>query len=328
MPTQHERELYQLLGRYLPPRVRVGDVATCLYRDCDVVITSWTDALISWPRCRARHTRGGSGLLVNETLLQAIRTESVMAIKYWFGVGTGAVWAWRRAFGVKQWGTIGSRRLLELTTAKGNEAARAKVYTKSERQQKRRIAKQLNLAKHLREYRDQHRARSWSNDEVALLGTMKDTRLAKTLDRSRDDVRRERVRRGIPSYRKPPSPAAALSAEQREQLRRQRIAAAKQGKKRPPHVIEAMRKGRKNKLHSAATRAKISAAHKTRGTRPPKAGRAWTAYEDQAVRTQRPVDAAAVTGRTLQAVYDRRLTLALPDRRRMNPGRPKTRAAT
>ena len=35
------------------PQLKVGDVATCLYRDCDVVVTSWTDAPLPWPRCRA-----------------------------------------------------------------------------------------------------------------------------------------------------------------------------------------------------------------------------------------------------------------------------------
>ncbi len=40
----------KLLGApYRPPALRVGDQATCLYRDCDVIVTGWTDALISWP---------------------------------------------------------------------------------------------------------------------------------------------------------------------------------------------------------------------------------------------------------------------------------------
>src|SRR5262249_31675142 len=54
---------------------------------------------------------GGSGLLVTEELVRAVRSESAVAIKCWFGVSTNAVWNWRRAFGVTQWGTEGSRRL-------------------------------------------------------------------------------------------------------------------------------------------------------------------------------------------------------------------------
>ena len=58
-----------LFGPYNPPPLRRGDRATCLFRDCEVAITSWTDAPIPWPRCRAaHHRRGGPGLLVDEEL--------------------------------------------------------------------------------------------------------------------------------------------------------------------------------------------------------------------------------------------------------------------
>jgi hypothetical protein len=58
-----------LFGPYRPPALQRGDRATCLFRDGDAVVTSWTDARISWPRCRAEGTHGGgSGLLVDEEL--------------------------------------------------------------------------------------------------------------------------------------------------------------------------------------------------------------------------------------------------------------------
>src|SRR5262249_47533717 len=82
------------------PAVRKGERAFCLFRDCDVVITGWHDGRILWPRCRAIHARGGSGLLVDEELARAIRTESAEALKYWFGIGTHAAWHWRKAFGI------------------------------------------------------------------------------------------------------------------------------------------------------------------------------------------------------------------------------------
>ena len=38
-----------LRGPYRQPGLRVGDRAICNFRDASVVVTSWTDALISWP---------------------------------------------------------------------------------------------------------------------------------------------------------------------------------------------------------------------------------------------------------------------------------------
>jgi hypothetical protein len=49
-----DRERVKLLfGPYKAAPLRRGDRAVCLVRDGDVIITSWTDAPIPWPRCRA-----------------------------------------------------------------------------------------------------------------------------------------------------------------------------------------------------------------------------------------------------------------------------------
>src|SRR5580704_11930962 len=69
-----------LFGPYHPPALRRGDRTQCLVRDADVVVTSWSDGRISWPRCRTLGQRGGSGLLVEDELAQAIRSESALAI--------------------------------------------------------------------------------------------------------------------------------------------------------------------------------------------------------------------------------------------------------
>ena len=95
--------------------------------------------------------------------------------------------------------------------------------------------------------------------------------------------------------------------------RRERIAAARTGKARPRHVVEAMRQGRTGKPHTDEARRKMSEANKRRGTIPPAAGRPWTVDEDDAVRTLSPKDAAERTGRTLTAVYSRRSVLKVKD---------------
>jgi hypothetical protein len=61
-------------------------------------------------------------------------------------------------------------------------------------------------------------------------------------------------------------------AKARDPGRRANLAAARRGKPRPRHVVEAMAAGRRGKPHDAATRRKMSEAHRLLGTRPPALG--------------------------------------------------------
>jgi hypothetical protein len=79
--------------------------------------------------------------------------------------------------------------------------------------------------------------------------------------------------------------------------------------------VEAVRQAHLGKPTSEETKAKQSAAHRARGTRPPKAVRPWTPEEDELVRTLPPDEAAERTGRTLIAVWSHRRVLGLPDGR-------------
>lgn len=89
MSSATERDRVRLLfGPYEPPALKRGDQASCLFRDCDVIVTSWTNARIPWPRCRRIGEKGGTGLLVNEELARAIKHEAAVAIKYWWGAST------------------------------------------------------------------------------------------------------------------------------------------------------------------------------------------------------------------------------------------------
>ena len=64
--------------------------------------------------------------MFTEELVRAVRTESAEAIKYHFGASTHAVCKWRKAFGVTQWGTEGSRRLHQALSENGAAKLRGK----------------------------------------------------------------------------------------------------------------------------------------------------------------------------------------------------------
>ena len=94
-----DREHVRLLfGPYKAPSLRRGDRSSCLFRDCQVVVTGWTDAPIAWPRCRALDsTGGGSGLLVDEESARAVRHEAAAAVMFWWSGSKTAAQNWRRA---------------------------------------------------------------------------------------------------------------------------------------------------------------------------------------------------------------------------------------
>src|SRR5262249_37068140 len=89
-----------------------------------------------------------------------------------------------------------------------------------------------------------------------------------------------------------------------------KIAAAKRGKHRPKHVLKRLREANLGRRHSDEVRRKMSEAHRKRGTRPPKAGRPWEAWED-ALLSAPASFVIAQTGRSKQAVVDRRRKLQL-----------------
>jgi hypothetical protein len=114
-----------LAGPYTPPPLRRGDRTTCLYRDADVVITSWTAAPIPWPRCCRPGTHGGgSGLLLDEELARAVRNESAAAVCHWWGVSGDVVWRWRKALGVRLLDSDGTRLARQAAAISGGQAVR------------------------------------------------------------------------------------------------------------------------------------------------------------------------------------------------------------
>jgi hypothetical protein len=109
----------KLLGApYSSPPVRPGDWIDDEI-DGRLVVGGWTAAPIPWPR---RKKTGRAALILSEELARAVRTESVEAVCYWWGVGPTKVWMWRQALGVGRV-TDGTRDLLQERTGVPDEAA-------------------------------------------------------------------------------------------------------------------------------------------------------------------------------------------------------------
>jgi hypothetical protein len=188
----------QLLGKYTAPSVRRGEVVSCLYRDKDCRVTSWSNARISWPRVQPVGQRGGSSLWVNESLARAIRTESATALRYWFGVNITSVWKWRREFGVGgRTTTPGTRKAIRSAALKGAESQKAKKWTDKERTACSVRAKRLGLRPPARWT---PKNGGWTKRELRLLGTDDDEVIAARIGRSLGAVRNQRTAHKIPAH--------------------------------------------------------------------------------------------------------------------------------
>jgi hypothetical protein len=183
-------------GPYRAPALKRGDRAFCLLRDCDVVVTGWSDAPIPWPRCRGLEgTRGGgSGLLLDEELARAMRCESAAAIRHWWGVGEGAVWRWRKALGVTRLSNEQTRELHRSAGRAAGAAMKARVWTAEEREARQQQALKQNTAARLEKHRPSPRWRKW---ELKLLGKLADVEVAGRTGRSPTAVRKRRAALGL-----------------------------------------------------------------------------------------------------------------------------------
>jgi hypothetical protein len=188
-----------LFGPYQAPRLQRGDRAHCVYRDTIVVVTSWTDAPIPWPRCRALDLPGGgSGLLVDDELARAVHHESAAAVIHWWGVSQRAVWAWRRALGVGRADSEGSRRLIRCAAEKGAARLRGKSLPPEQVERRRRTAIEKGLGRNL--VTGYHGPR-WTKRQLRLLGKMSDDQAARRTGRTPNAVRVMRTMLGIPTFR-------------------------------------------------------------------------------------------------------------------------------
>jgi hypothetical protein len=195
-PTGRTKLLFSL---YRAPRLRRGDPAACLYRDCDVVVTGWTDARISWPRGQPVGTKGHPSLLVDEELARAVRHESAAALRFWWGVSGLLVWKWRKALGVDKINCPGSQRLVRGASEQGAAQTRGVKLPPEQVERRRRTAAELDLGQYLRP--GYNLGPRWTRAEVTLLGKHPDEEVAARIGRTPNAVRIKREELRIPNPR-------------------------------------------------------------------------------------------------------------------------------
>lgn len=155
------------------------------------------DGRIVWPKCQPLGQRGGSGLWVNEELERAIRTESSVALQFWFGVSVGCVNDWRRWAAVAGHSATQGSKLAQLAVSEAGAAiTRGSCLTEAERDNLAECSKRLGLAKYMQGKR--WASTGWTLEQEALLGTMSDEMLAELIGRSVNAVRQRRELRRIP----------------------------------------------------------------------------------------------------------------------------------
>lgn len=109
-PLPDDERFFLLGGPYLAPDVRPGDWLEDAERGSVQVGGYTRTARIPWPRLKKT---GKASLILCGDLIRAVRTESALAIRYWWGVSGVVVARWRKVLGVGQTGSEGSLRLYQ-----------------------------------------------------------------------------------------------------------------------------------------------------------------------------------------------------------------------
>jgi hypothetical protein len=163
-----------------------------------VTITSWTSARIPGPRCRLAEGTGGagSGLLVDEELARAVRCESALAVRYWWGASELAVWHWRKALDVPRYNG-GSARLHRLKPRPSAEFLSAFARTPGEVERRRRVAREKGLCPNPPHVG----GRPWTAKELALLGKLPDDVVVARIGRTETANRVRRLKLKRPTAR-------------------------------------------------------------------------------------------------------------------------------
>jgi hypothetical protein len=125
-----DADRFKLLGTYATPRVCRGRVLWCEVRDCDVIVTGYSDACIPWPVGRWPRLTA-KALVVYGDLARAVRTESNQAVCHWFDVIPQTVSKWRKSLGVRLTNAGTHRLRSDHQQAPWAKRARAKAIAKA-----------------------------------------------------------------------------------------------------------------------------------------------------------------------------------------------------
>jgi hypothetical protein len=122
------------------------------------------------------------------------RQESATAITHWWGVSMSVVLKWRKALGVKRQTNPGSQRLIRFAVEAAASAQRGAAWRPEQIEHRRQVYAMRNS-----EVGDDavYRGAVWTEEELALLGTMPDTEVAVRLGRTLEGVRLKRERMGV-----------------------------------------------------------------------------------------------------------------------------------
>ncbi len=202
-PTPADDDRFRLIdGPYYAPRTARGRFLVCELRG-KVKVGGYSDAPIPWPRIWRRRS-----LIICGDLFRALKTESVYAVSYHWGLSRAIVSYYRQQLNIPRYNP-GSHRLFREyiiesartpeARAKLSAAREGKLSTESARDRAllRRIQRQPKSKAWRRKMSERLRRRfdllgpyrKWTAKELALIGTMPDRQVARRTNRSLSAVR-------------------------------------------------------------------------------------------------------------------------------------------
>ncbi len=202
-PSLADDDRYRLIdGPYYPPRTARGRFLVCQLRGT-VKVAGYSDAPIPWPRVWHRRS-----LVICGDLLRALRTESVYAVSYHWGLSRAIVSRYRRQLSVPRLNP-GSHRLFReiiIEAARTPEARAKNVAARegkpsTESEGKRELLRHIQRRQKSKDFRRKMSERlrrqfdligpfrRWTPEELTLIGTMPDREVARRIDRSLSAVR-------------------------------------------------------------------------------------------------------------------------------------------